>query len=1484
MLKNKFLLLFSIVLILLLVIPYSFAAENTTVNLESISNTPSLSNDFYFDSNATNDHGEGTPDSPYRELREGRIIDNSAIYLKNGEYDFTPVNNHINISFIGEDSSKTIINGHGSTLIVKTQLILKNITICNLNIVNQGNLIATNIIFTNSTAGNTGDYQDSYGGAVNCAYTSSNAYLNNCTFSNNNAGYGGAIYLNGGILEISECVFLNNTAYEYGGAIAGDFPSYSNHRVSINKSRFIHDKSLNDAGGAIYLKSANFNAVDVNISSCSATFGGAFALLKSYTVLENLCMFNNTAKYDGGAGYSIYGNFTLINSDLIANHAKNGGGLFIDNAFYGYVENNSFMNNSAKMHAGAFYSLLNDYFKINNTYSNNVALEFNDLYEHDNLSLIFTQSNYTLYYNVVENGELPKSYIGPFTPSKNQLNGGNCWAFASLAALESSILKASGQELDLSEENMKNLASIFSHYGWEMDTNRGGYDDMGVGYLLSWLGPILDEDDSYNSLSALSPVLDSIMHVQNMVFLKKSDHNNLDHIKRAIMDYGAVHTGIFMIASYNSQVNAYVQCYRGPFPCDHAVVLVGWDDDFYIPGAPGRGAWIAKNSWGESWGNDGLFYVSYYDNSCPKLGDNEGAFAFILNETIKYDKNYQYDVAKTDYLFKAEKTVWYKNIFNATGNEYLAAVSTYFEKITDYTFSIFVNGALKATKSGKTNPGYYTLHLDDLIPLNVGDEFEVIFKITVDGDVGVPISESISLNNYFYHENISYISYDGENWNDLFSYTAQYPDHIYGSQVACIKAFTVLNPINTSVELSLDGDVISARVLNQWGFPVNCGNVAFKIDDDIFTVDVVNGLASMEFNRNSCNVAAEFNAIGYDSSISHVDIHNPLINTQISLEVVGGHNPINITAKIVDEAMNPVKYGYVVFDIENKKYKVAVVDGVAKLENINIKGLETEISADYEDSFYYNSSNVIKSVETLRIDTKINLTITANESNNPVLITASVFDLENNPVNQGVVLFNISDMIYTVDVVNGIAKLNHTFLEIGSNTIYATYADDYIYNISKCNETIEVSKMKANLTFDLKIDENNAVISAGIKDCVRGFKLVIYLNDDNRTSDSTEGSVMFEFKNLEVGAYTYRIKLISQLYEADDLEGNFEITHQKTQIVARNSYNYFNEGYSISLKDINGNVISNRDVYLTINGQTYKKRTDSNGVAVFNMTLPIGVYDAHVNFIGDDEYIKSSANVNIYVKSTIKFVSGTYAYNSKIVATLYDSKGNLAIGKQVDVVLNNVKYKLNTDGNGQISLNFNHSPGTYIIKITNPLSGEVTTQYLYVVKRITENKGLTMYYGAGSLYKVRVCDDNGKFVKGLKVTFKVNGKSYYSYTDKRGYVSYKVSLKPGTYTITAEYKGFKVSNKIKVKSTIIAKNIKVKKGKAIKFTAKLVNKNGKILKNKKITFKFKGKTYNVKTNKKGKAVLKITKKYKKGKYTITSKYGKLTIKNKITIK
>ncbi|WP_405265863.1 C1 family peptidase [Methanobrevibacter sp.] len=1491
MFKRKLLILSAIFLILLFV-PSVFAQENATDCFESSVDSQTLSTDFYFDSNATNDHGEGTIEDPYRELRDGRILDNSVFHFKNGEYEFSESNSYSNISFIGQDASKTILKGNGESLLVNSRLVLANVTICNFNILNEGELIASNVIFANSSAVKKSAYGNSMGGAIYCVNDNTKTYLTDCTFINNNAGCGGAVYLNGGILEITDCTFINNTALNYGGAIACESKYSRDIRLTIKRSKFINDKCLKDAGGAVYIKSGTFAGEDLEISSCNATFGGAFALLKSYAQLNNVYAFDNVAKYDGGVIYQIYGNMTLNNSQFLNNHAKNGGGLFVDASNLINASNILFINNSADLLAGAFYSLSNSHCDFSNlTYMNNTAAAYNDLFKQDNESLIFAAGNYTLFNHVHDDSPLPGYYSsvdeGYVTPVKNQQNAGNCWAFAILATLESAVLKASGN-LDLSEENMKNLASLYSHYGWSMDPNEGGYADMGFSYLTSWLGPALEKDDEYTDFGVLSPILGDVLHVQNILYLKRTSYSDLNSVKNAIRDYGAVYAPIYIVAYYDSVSHKYVQCYTGNNACDHAVVLVGWDDNFQMSRAPGKGAWIAKNSWGSEWGDDGYFYVSYFDNSCLKPGEDGTAIAFMFNDTMKYDKNYQYDIAKTDYFLNATNTVWYKNIFNATDEEYLAAVSTYFQKSTHWELTVNVGGNLKLTKSGDSPAGYHTFDLGQLIPLNVGDIFEIMFKITVEGDAGVPISEKISLNNLFYRENISYISYDGRTWKDLFNISWTYPDHFYESQVACIKAFTILNPINSTIALTFenrtsDRITIVASILNQWGYPINHGKLDFKVGDESYTIDIVNGVAKKEIDLISANITVEFEDVGYIHSRAHAELHNPLVNTNLELNITGEHNPVNVTAKVVDEYGNPVKYGNVVFDIGGAKYSVAVVNGTAKLENILIFPLKCTIRAQYDDVFYYNSSYAERSIQLSLIKTKISLNITATEANNPVNIVAHVTDLNGTPVKRGRIAFFMSQELLIVNVVDGMAYINHTFKQTGNNAISVTFYDDEIYNSSVYSESILVSKLKVNMTLDIVIDECDAYLSVGIRDSTRGFTINLKVNEEEYVYSTTESYVLCELTGLKKGIYDYVVELDSPIYEADDLTGSFTINHQNTKIEAFDASIYYGGGYSAVLKDESGIIIANRDVYLTVNGQTTKGRTDGKGMVVFNVAVPAGSYGAKISFIGDDDYIKSSKNVNLAVKSTIEFSSNTYTLNSKYLATLRDSSGKLLINKKIDVIFNGVSYSLISDGKGQISLNVKLSPGTYTVKITNPVTGETNSQNINVIKRITQNKGLTAYYGAGKSYKVKVVDDYGKAVKGLKVTFKIKGKKYYAYTDKKGYASLKITQKPGTYTITAEYKGYKVSNKIKVKSTIVTRDIKVKKSKTIKFKAKLLNSKGKILKNKKIKFKFKGKTYKVKTNKKGIAVLKITKKYKKGKYTVTSRYGKLSIKNKIRI-
>ena len=1580
--------LFSIVCLLIAISP-AFAMNNDTI--VAVENTSQLQSSYYFDSNIESDTGDGSLYNPYKELDSNKISDNSIVYLASGDYVLKGSKTYANLSIVGENPEKTVINYEDAVgFTSKGSITLKNLTLVSLRInINQNaNLTAVNTIFKDNSAQNSVIYSNSnLGGNV--------VVLDNCSFFDNSAKYGGAIKLTeNSILNITNSIFVNNHATYYGGAVACD-----NVTVYMSNCKFINDYSVNDAGGAIYLKDSDLIADNLEMTNCSAMMGGAITSLYSLLSLNNTLASNNKAKYYGGAIYKMYSYFKLFESLFENNSALNGGALFVDNVFDFRINNNNFTHNNALSTGGAVYSVLSESYydivdkNLNNTFKNNEANFENDVYQSYSANMAIGNNDYLLlhYNDSLYNGSLPTRYdlrdLGYVTPVKNQGNGGNCWAFSSLAALESAILKATNVSYDFSENNMKNLAAEYSDYGWAMETNEGGYDKMAMGYLTGWLGPVNESDDVYRYDSLLSPLLNSFIHVQNILFLTRNDYTDNDAIKRAIMDYGAVSTSLSWYSEFLYGKNYY--CNNKDKSTNHAVAIVGWDDNYsasnFKKTPQGNGAWIIKNSWGNT-GEKGYFYVSYYDVKFAEIG-RYVTYAFVLNDTIRYDKNYQYDIpGRTDYFFNESSTVWYKIRYNSSNNEYLAAVSTYFEKDTNWDLSIYVNDVLKLKQSGFANPSYKTIDLDSLIPLNVGDIFEIVFKINVDKDAGVPISERISLNCELYYENLSFISYDGKNWVDFYDLEWSYPDHIYDSQVACIKAFTVLNPINSLINLTATNihdnaaDII-ANVFDEYGNAIKYGNVTFNFSGIEKTIAVSNGVAKLSnvnIKHGINKIMARFNAEGYSSSSNFILISNSPVNTSVSLDIPSKHNPFEFKATVIDENNNPVESGWVVFNVDGVDYTVGVCDGVAVLNySFETFGLKC-VNVTYNDLYCYNYSTAQKSFYIYNINTSLALSF--DNEFNPITITANVVDVNGTNVNRGAVTFYVDDASYVVDVNDGIANLTHVFESSGLNQVRAVYADkSFVYESSTCEKSIVVSLKSTTLSLNLDsnakvhnpvnitatvVDEDNNPVKTGkivfslcgeniVSQVVNGKASINYIfkneglndvfvqyidvnyymksskfislnvssinvdldvgwassardvnitfsfskpideyinvliNDTLHLIKSKDGKATISLFNLSNGKYKLTAYVDSYTYSCNNKTVEFSINPLRTSIIANNEIYYLNNNmfYSIVLKDEANLPISGYEVNLIIANKTITEITDSSGNALFKLDLMEGEYKSSIEFKGDEYYLKSSAIKTITVKSSIILPSITkYALNAKYSFKLFDTNGNGLKNKAVIFLINNVRYVLATDSNGIVNYNINLNPGSYNVIVTNPVTGEVKSQTINVVARITENKDLTMYYGAGSYYKVRVYGDNGNIAKNVEVTFTINGKTYSRYSDSNGYASIKISLAPKTYSITAIYKGFKVSNKVVVKPTLILKDMAVKRSKTFKYTVKLLNNKGKILKYKKVTVKFRGKTYKVNTNSKGIATFKIKAFSKIGKFTLTAIYGSAKISKKITVK
>ncbi|WP_407392098.1 hypothetical protein [Methanobrevibacter sp.] len=174
--------------------------------------------------------------------------------------------------------------------------------------------------------------------------------------------------------------------------------------------------------------------------------------------------------------------------------------------------------------------------------------------------------------------------------------------------------------------------------------------------------------------------------------------------------------------------------------------------------------------------------------------------------------------------------------------------------------------------------------------------------------------------------------------------------------------------------------------------------------------------------------------------------------------------------------------------------------------------------------------------------------------------------------------------------------------------------------------------------------------------------------------------------------------------------------------------------------------------------------------------------------------------------------------------------------------------------------------------------------------KIINNKNIAADYAGESYFSVKVVtDDNRTVGAGEEVKFTINGKTTSVQTDNNGIAKIEITQTPEKYAITTTYKGQTLKNTVTVKQVLKASKVTVKKT-SKKFTLKAKLKiNGKLQKGKKITFKFNGKTYKVKTNKKGiaKKTLKkkVIKKLKKGKkYTVKVTYLKDTIKSSVKVK
>ena len=238
--------------------------------------------------------------------------------------------------------------------------------------------------------------------------------------------------------------------------------------------------------------------------------------------------------------------------------------------------------------------------------------------------------------------------------------------------------------------------------------------------------------------------------------------------------------------------------------------------------------------------------------------------------------------------------------------------------------------------------------------------------------------------------------------------------------------------------------------------------------------------------------------------------------------------------------------------------------------------------------------------------------------------------------------------------------------------------------------------------------------------------------------------------------------------------------------------------YTVTLKNSKGKVLAGRTVVFTINGKTFKKKTNSKGIATLKMSLPANrTYDLTYSYAGSSYYGNSSKTVSLFVKTPTEFVkSGSSVVQGKsYYLTLKDSNGNVLAGKNVKITYRGKTYLKTTNSKGKVGLKIKSAPGyKYRFSYKYGGNGEYGSSSGTLYLKVKEATSLTNYtsnnISDGTAFKVILKDSNGYVLKNKVITFTFDGKNYTKKTNSKGIANLKINRnEEENYTLSFKYAG-----------------------------------------------------------------------------------------------
>lgn len=1241
--RKKFLTVFFILLFLLCLSVVSATDENTN---SSIVAQDYDGNEFYVDLGG-DDSNSGQLNSPFNSINKAVEVsnprDNVVIHLGEGTFEGNGnVMISINKAHLSQGGSITIVGAGADKTIIK---------------------------------GSSAYY------AFNI-YADSVVTLRDLSIVDCKSVEGGAI-CNSGTLLVDKCIFRNNFAFNTGGAISsienGDCKIYNS--VFINNSVTCNDEYGNANGGAVYsLKS------DLLVDSCR--FVGNFAKGNCLNAISGGAIYvgaylNNVPSVKNS---NFINNYVVSTSFRTNWEYAKGGSIYMINC---NLFNDSFINSSVTGNngvGGSYYSepkylnSISNILRINSTV--NGVLESN-IYPADYDGKY--SNEVVVYVSVNGNDEKGNgSFNNPYATIANAIakSAGNVYNLK-VYLLDGVYSGAGNTNISLPSSMNIQIAGIGSKViidgsgsNWFAANERS---ISGFKYVLSNLTLINFKAKSTgykkeNNIGVISNYAD--LTIDNCIFkniagssISNYDLANLKVISSSFVD--SKHLGFYGGVLFNYDANArFYNCIVNNYSSTDIFYSTAVNTEnvyleFFNSTFKNLKSFDSRCKFlGASNTNVTMSHINYIDNDC--------------NFAVAYDKS---SVKIDNSVFKNSN--WLSGsvngmIWDVCNSSFININSLTFSSINDYKSNF--NGCLF-------------------------DGGNVEFRgntITV-GNSSFYNNKVIIVNNDNQKGNLdfNYNYWNNNNPKNMIDTTANVKLNYW-----IVKHLSAENLFNDSYKVVISYKLFDGSDYKNYDVryvpikPVRFTLITSKGSNSLNSGTLINDIFEFINTANDDrNVVVSFT----DNTKLNITLYNQhKVDTNIDLSQktakIGDIVEINVNIKDNKTGL-AVDFGIVEIYLNNKLISSNNVTGLAISKSITVDESKSfyNISVIYKgNNKYANSSNsAILRISSIPLETVIISKDLTKYYKNGSQFDVVLKDVLGNVIVGKIVKITINGVTYNkITNDNGEARLSiNLFPGVYNITVLFEDDDNYVKSLNT-NKIVVLSKIITKF-----VDNNKFIV-----------KLV---NDDGTPKTNASLAIIangVQYNRITNGSGEARlnVRLNPNNYIFAVTDGQ-EVVSSSVNVLSTIETSdismFYKDGtkYSVKLCDLDGNIMPNKNVAITINGVTYNKVTDSNGVAYLNINLNPGTYSVWATY-GDKTVcntVSISPMVVSMVSSSVNIQQGTF-YKVKFS----DALSNPIVGQEVGILINGIMYHRVTDELGVASIKINLNPGSYMV-----MSGLLSNAY-----------------------------------------------------------------------------------------------------------------------------------------------------------------------------